>query len=312
MHAKAHSPGPSSSTLVGASSPMRELRLLVERVAPSDMPVLVQGESGAGKELTARALHEGSARPLGPFVAVNCGAIPRELICAELFGATAGAFTGARPRVGVIAEADGGTLFLDEIGDLPLEAQAVLLRVLETRRVQPVGGGRPTRVDFRVVCATHRDLRDMVRTRAFRHDLYQRLAGVVVAVPSLRARASDIPDLASALFGARVVRIQADAWDALRLHDWPGNVRELRNAIQRALVCTDGPIHASDLRLESVSAGPQRVGMVPLRVAMARYVSRVYSECGQDGRRTARVLECSPTTVVKYLNRASTEVGFAG
>ncbi len=305
MHARVESTLPLSTVLVGTSSPMLELRALIERVAPSDLPVLVQGESGAGKELTARAVHSRSGRSLGPFVAVNCGAIPRELVSAELFGSTAGAFTGARARVGVIAQADAGTLFLDEIGDLPLAAQSVLLRVLETRQVHPVGASQTTRVDFRVVCATHRDLREMVRTRGFRQDLYQRLAGVVVAVPPLRERKSDIPDLASAICGAHVARIQPDAWETLRSHDWPGNVRELRNALQRALVCADGPVRAPDLRLESVSAGPHRSGMMPLKVAMARYVSRVYSECGQNGRRTARVLECSPTTVVKYLSSAS-------
>src|SRR2546423_5117004 len=227
---------------------------LLRRAAPSALPVTILGESGTGKEVAARAVHELSDRSGGPFVPLNCGAISRELAEAELFGHEKGSFTGAVTSApGAFGAADGGTLFLDEIGDLPLSLQVKLLRALEAGEVKPVGAPRPRRIDVRVVCATHRDLRAEVRRGAFREDLYYRLCGVVVRLPSLRERPGDILPLAEhflALEGDGVRRsLSADARAALCVHPWPGNARELRHVVQLAIVLSDTPvIRASSLR----------------------------------------------------------------
>ena len=230
---------------------------LLKRAAPSRLPVLIHGESGSGKEVAARAVHELSSRATGPFVPVNCGAIAAEVAEAELFGHERGAFTGAvQSSIGALGAAEGGTLFLDEIGDLPLSLQVKLLRALESGEVKPVGAPRPRRIDVRVVCATHRDLRAEVRRGAFREDLYYRLCGVVVRLPSLRERPGDILPLAEhflALEGDGVRRsLSADARAALCVHPWPGNARELRHVVQLAIVLSDAPvIRASALRFGS-------------------------------------------------------------
>ena len=288
------------SPLVGASAPMVQLRARVTRAAGSVLPSLVRGETGAGKEVTARAIHDASDRPLGPFVAVNCGGISRDILEAELFGCEPGAFTGARKRSGYIAAAHNGTLFLDEVGELPLGAQATLLRVLETGRVTAVGTHEERRVDFRLVSATHRDLPTQVRQGTFRHDLYQRLAGIELRVPPLRAHPDDIADLATALCGPRVTRLRPAAWDALRAYSWPGNVRELRHVLLRTLDCNDGPIEPHHLEMRPVTVGAQAPTLLPLRLAQARHVANAVAAMGSINA-AARVLECSPTTVSKYL-----------
>src|SRR5207237_632160 len=235
---------------------------LLKRAAPSRLPVLIHGESGSGKEVAARAVHELSSRATGPFVPVNCGAIAAEVAEAELFGHERGAFTGAvQSSIGALGAAEGGTLFLDEIGDLPLSLQVKLLRALESGEVKPVGAPRPRRIDVRVVCATHRDLRAEVRRGAFREDLYYRLCGVVVRLPPLRERPGDILPLAEhflALEGDGVSRsLSADARAALCVHPWPGNARELRHVVQLAIVLSDSRIiRASALRFGS---GPPAV-----------------------------------------------------
>ena len=233
--------------LVGGSPPMQRLRDRVTRFARCEEPVLLYGESGAGKELTARALHSASPRHRGPFVPVNCGAIPRELVQSELFGTRRGAFTGAHERRGFITRADGGTLFLDEIGELALPAQVALLRVLDGFEVCPVGGEHARKVNVRVVSATHRNLVGMVGRGQFRLDLHQRLSALEIPVPPLRERPEDIPALASTLVGQDVTRLRPGAWAALRDHPWPGNVRELRNVLVRALAEVDGRIEATHL-----------------------------------------------------------------
>jgi DNA-binding NtrC family response regulator len=232
---------------------------MLRRAAPSRLPVLILGESGSGKEVAARAVHELSPRTGGPFVPVNCGAISPELAEAELFGHERGAFTGAvGSSPGAFGAADGGTLFLDEIGDLPLPLQVKLLRALEAGEVKPVGSPRPRRIDVRIVCATHRDLRRLVRAGSFREDLYYRLAGLSVELPPLRDRKEDIVPLAEHFLAQEEDGVQrgfaADARARLVAHRWPGNARELRHVVQLAVVLSDLPtIRASALRIEDGS-----------------------------------------------------------
>ncbi|HEY8105538.1 MAG TPA: sigma-54 dependent transcriptional regulator, partial [Gemmatimonadales bacterium] len=239
------------SSLVGDSAPMRRLHETVARLAPIPAHVLVLGESGSGKELVARDLHRLGANPSAPFVAINCAALPENLVEGELFGHERGAFTGASAtRRGAFEAAERGTLFLDEIGELPLPAQAKLLRVLEERTVTRLGSTRPLRVEARVVAATNRELDADVAAGRFRQDLLFRLNAHVIRVPPLRERLSDIPAIADAVlgaicerFGMRKKRIAADALDALMSYDWArNNVRELRNAIERMVIAADGEI----------------------------------------------------------------------
>jgi DNA-binding NtrC family response regulator len=224
--------------MAGKSVAMRELFAVLEMAAPSDATILIEGESGTGKELAARAIHEASIRKQGPFVVVDCSAVTENLIESHLFGHVKGAFTGAdRERRGAFVEATGGTLFLDELGELPLAAQAKLLRVLEAQTVQPVGADRPIKVDTRVVAATHRDLSRMVAAKEFRFDLFYRLAVVHVALPPLRDRLEDLPHLIRTFYqrrGADPGPIDGDNLERLRRYAWPGNVRELRNILERA------------------------------------------------------------------------------
>jgi two-component system nitrogen regulation response regulator GlnG len=249
--------GPALAAIIGDDPALRAVLTRAARVAPTTMPVLVTGESGTGKELLARALHELGPSPSGPFVAVNCGALPRELAESELFGHERGAFTGAAARrAGWFEEASGGTLVLDEIGELPLELQPKLLRVLETGRLRRVGGSGEAAVRVRVVAMTLRDLEGEVARRTFREDLYYRLAGLHLALPPLRGRREDIPLLAShflreieAEVGPR--RLEPSAIAALRDARWPGNVRELRNVIRRAAILTKDVITDADLELPS-------------------------------------------------------------
>jgi DNA-binding NtrC family response regulator len=225
--------------VLGASPAMRRMFSLLSRMAATDATLLVEGETGTGKEAIAEAVHRHSHRAGGPFVVVDCGAIPRELIASELFGHIKGSFTGAHAdKHGLVSAAGGGTLFLDEIGELSLELQPQLLRVLEKREVRRVGETRGEHVDIRIIAATNRDLRQMVKLGGFREDLYFRLAVVRAVVPPLRERADDIPLLAhhfASQLGRAGFDLPAPVIDELRRHDWPGNVRELRNVVERAL-----------------------------------------------------------------------------
>jgi DNA-binding NtrC family response regulator len=233
---------------VGRSPAAAAVLAFVAKVGPADATVLLTGESGSGKEMVARAIHEASRRSRAPFVAVNCAALTETLIESELFGHEKGAFTGASERkLGRFELADKGTLFLDEVGELPLNCQTKFLRVLEEQVFERVGGGRPISVDVRVVAATNRNLAEMVRRGQFRDDLYYRLSVIHTVVPPLRARPTDIPILAEhflARFRSQVARriagFASEAMQALMHHDWPGNVRELRNAVERAIVLGDG------------------------------------------------------------------------
>src|SRR5207244_4279567 len=232
---------------------------MLRRAAPSRLPVLILGESGSGKEVAARAVHELSPRAGEAFVPVNCGAISPELAEAELFGHERGAFTGAvGSSPGAFGAADGGTLFLDEVGDLPLPLQVKLLRALEAGEVKPVGSPRPRRIDVRIVCATHRDLRRLVRAGSFREDLYYRLAGLSVVLPPLRDRKEDIVPLAEHFLAQEEDGVQrgfaADARARLLGHRWPGNARELRHVVQLAVVLSDtATIRGSALRIDDGS-----------------------------------------------------------
>jgi len=233
--------------IVGSSRPMRQVLKQVQKVAASASTVLILGETGTGKELVARALHRGSKRAARAFVRVNCAAIPQSLIASELFGHEKGAFTGAlQRRVGRFEAADGGTLFLDEIGDLPMETQIALLRVLQEREFERVGSNHPISVDVRLIAATNRDLTAAVAAGAFRQDLFYRLNVVPIAVPPLRERAEDIPSLVEyfvARFakgaGKKIRRIDKDTLSLLRAYNWPGNIRELQNVVERAVILAE-------------------------------------------------------------------------
>ena len=251
-------PASAAAQLRGRDPRFRAAVELALRAARSDCSVLIVGETGTGKDLVARAIHEASRRASGPFVAINCGAFPRELIGSELFGHARGAFTGAvDARDGFVVHADGGTLFLDELGELTLDLQPHLLRVLETKRVRPIGGAHERMVDVRFVAATNR--LDGLGSGAspIRFDLYQRVAAVVVEMPPLRARKADIPELAQAFIDelsqiGRTRELMPNALDALLAYDWPGNVRELRQTITRAVSLTDERIDADALGLPLV------------------------------------------------------------
>jgi DNA-binding NtrC family response regulator len=241
--------------MIGSSAPMVALFAQIAKVAPTKGRVLITGESGTGKELIARAIHNGSPVAKGPFVKVNCAAIPPELIESELFGHEKGAFTGATARKrGLFEVADGGTIFLDEIGDMSLSAQAKVLRVLQTGELSRVGGESVIKVDTRVLAATNKELAEEVKTSRFREDLYFRLNVVPLRAPPLRERGDDIPALAEAFVeqcclenGFRPKQIEPEVLARLRAYAWPGNVRELRNLIERLVILSDAMITASDL-----------------------------------------------------------------
>ncbi len=241
--------------LVGVSDAIQEVRALVTKVAPTEATVLLQGESGTGKEVIARLVHDCSERANGPFVPVNCGAIPGELLESELFGHEKGAFTGAvSARKGRFELAEGGTLFLDEIGDMPYEMQVKLLRVLQERTFERVGGGKAIKCNVRVIAATHQHLEQHVEDGKFRMDLYYRLNVFPLDVPPLRDRTADIAGLAQRFIdsfseqGRGIIRLESDTMQHLRLYSWPGNVRELGNLIERLIILhTDQAVFASDL-----------------------------------------------------------------
>jgi two-component system nitrogen regulation response regulator GlnG len=282
--------------IIGRSAPMQEIYRVIARLVGTDLTVMINGESGTGKELVAKAIHDYGKRRGGPFIAVNMAAIPRELVESELFGHEKGAFTGANARkVGRFEQAEGGTLFLDEIGDMPLEAQTRLLRVLQSGEFMPVGGRMPIKADLRIVAATHRDLRQLVAQGLFREDLFYRLNVVPIRLPPLRERVDDIPALVQHfLNGARLdglppKTVEPAAMVRLKTYHWPGNVRELENLVRRLTV-----LYAQDIIGGEVIEAELREG-VPLRHALAegeradgftdvvaRYVEQIFAE--RDGR----------------------------
>jgi two-component system response regulator PilR (NtrC family) len=245
--------------LVGESQSLKEVRARIAKVARSQAPIYISGESGVGKELVARSIHELGPRAAGPFVPVNCGAIPSELMESEFFGHQKGSFTGAHAdKEGLFQTANGGTLFLDEVAELPLHMQVKLLRVIQEKAVRPIGGRGEVPVDVRILSATHKDLARLTQTGQFRQDLYYRINVIELRVPPLRERAGDIPVLATHILrklaeqaGVPVPAVQPAALAALEDYDFPGNVRELENVLERAIaLCEDGVIEPADLMLE--------------------------------------------------------------
>ncbi|WP_277963015.1 sigma-54-dependent transcriptional regulator [Pseudomonas sp. RIT-To-2] len=241
--------------IIGSCPPMQDMYSKIRKVAPTDSNVLIQGESGTGKELVARALHNLSRRAKAPMISVNCAAIPETLIESELFGHEKGAFTGASAgRAGLVEAADGGTLFLDEIGELPLEAQARLLRVLQEGEIRRVGSVQSQKVDVRLIAATHRDLKSLAKVGQFREDLYYRLHVIALKLPALRERGADVNEIAnaflarqSARIGRNDLRFSAEAEQAIRHYSWPGNVRELENAVERSVILSESPEISAEL-----------------------------------------------------------------
>jgi DNA-binding NtrC family response regulator len=301
------------SPLIGGCDAIARLRAQVSRVAKVAAPVLIWGESGSGKELTAQAIHAQSDRAAGPFVPINCGAIAPSLIHSELFGYERGAFTGAtRGKAGLIESADGGTLFLDEIGDLPKDLQANLLRFLQEKTICRLGSTRNIRVDVRVIAASHVQLQQAVANGAFREDLYYRLAVLPVTVPPLRERRDDLITLAEHFFhvyasekSPRLKGFSNRAIEAILDHDWPGNVRELINRVRRALVMSDGRlIMPEDLGLTRGIMAPTPAALDDTRMRSER---RALRECldrsGHNVSRAARDLGVSRTTMYRLLSK---------
>jgi DNA-binding NtrC family response regulator len=294
----------------GASAAARAIHAFVGKVAPTDSTVLLLGESGVGKEMTAAAIHRASKRANGPLVCVNCAALAEMLLESELFGHEKGAFTGATERrAGRFEMADGGTLFLDEVGELTPRCQTRFLRVLEDRRVERVGGGKPIEVDVRVIAATNRDLERMVADGSFRDDLYYRLSVIKIDLPPLRARRDDIPLLAEhflasarAQTGRRVTGFTPEAVAALAAHTWPGNVRELRNAIERAVVLGDGAqITADDLALGAPRAPAGASPLRSLRDLEREAIGAALAATGGNKVQAAALLEIDRSTLYKKL-----------
>jgi two-component system response regulator PilR (NtrC family) len=257
---------PAGNRLVGDSACMQQLRATIAKLARSQAPVYIAGESGVGKELVARLIHEQGARSNGPFVPVNCGAIPSELMESELFGHKKGSFTGAHAdKEGLFQTANGGTLFLDEVAELPLHLQVKLLRVIQEKNVRPVGAAIEVPLDVRILSATHKNLAKLVEDGRFRHDLYYRINVIELPVPPLRERREDIPMIASAILtrlsgelGEVLPELSDKALAALAAYPFPGNVRELENIIERAVaLCEGSQIEVSDLRLPSLTAEPR-------------------------------------------------------
>jgi len=312
-----------ASGLLGRSLVMRHLHDRIGRVAARAFSVLIEGESGVGKELVARRVHALSARRRGPFVAVNCAAIVESLLEAELFGIEERTATGVRGRRGKFEQADGGTLFLDEVADLSLAAQAKLLRAIQDLAVERVGGQTARHLDVRIVAATNRPLSGAIAAGTFRRDLYYRLNAVEITVPPLRARREDIPLLAERFvqrFGeGRRYHFTARALDALVVHEWPGNVRELERVIERAVtLTTTSTIDVGDLpesvvgRYHEVLVPPSEDGDQTLRAWAGRYARLVLARTGGNKREACRILGISYHTLQAHLSHGDADAGGAG
>lgn len=306
--------------LVGASRAMRNVRDLVTRVGETDASVLITGESGTGKELVARAIHQASSRRKGPFVAINCAAVPQALLESELFGHARGAFTDAKSaRTGLFVQANNGTLFLDEIGELPIEMQPKLLRALQERKVRPVGENTEVSFDARIVATTNRDLESEVHDKRFREDLYYRINVVRIEVPPLRERGSDVLLLAqhfvkrfSAAANKHVIGISTPAAEKLMAYDWPGNVRELENCIERAVALTrfdnitveDLPEKIRDYRASRlVVSADNPTELITMAELEKRYMFRVLAFVNGNKSRAAEILGFDRRTLYRKLER---------
>jgi two-component system NtrC family response regulator len=304
--------------IIAASPEMHDVCRMVERLAPTNMTTLLLGESGTGKEVIARALHALSPRAKKPFVAVNSAAIPENLLESELFGHEKGAFTGATQLTkGKFELANGGTFFLDEIGDIPLSLQPKLLRVLQERVVERVGGRQEIRIDVRVICATHQDIPKLIETGRFREDLYYRINEMIINIPRLKDRTGDIPVLARAMMEKyakqarrNLLGFTDEALAAMDAYDWPGNVRELESKIKRAVVMAGGNlIDASDLGL---SPGERKRRMQTLRemrdIAEREALCRALNETGGNVSKAAEILDVTRPTLYALLNKFNLKV----
>jgi transcriptional regulator with GAF, ATPase, and Fis domain len=301
--------------IIGTSPAMRQVFKRIEKVATTDIGVLIRGETGSGKELIARELHNRSNRVKEPFIALNCGAIPEALLESELFGHEKGAFTGAHASaMGKFQAAAGGTLFLDEIGDMPFSLQAKVLRALETKQVTPVGGTRPISVDIRIVAATHKNLEEAVSKNEFRQDLYFRLNVVTIQLPPLRERGEDIVLIANYLlqrflkqYESSLKGISSSARTALRSYSWPGNVRELENKLRKAVVLCDGEYIGPD----DLDISEDDIKVLPLADAKEQfqrdYVQRVLTMNKGNRTRAAHDLGVDPRTIFRYLEKEREE-----
>ena len=302
---------PAVSGMVGKSPAFNRMLALVRRVAPSGTAALLLGESGTGKELVAQAIHQQSGREHGPFVVVECSGLTETLFESELFGYEKGAFTGASQRkIGLVESASGGTLFLDEVGDIPLSLQVKLLRLLETGTFRRVGGVETLRADFRLIAATHRDLKVMVERGSFRRDLYYRMSVFPIHLPALRERREDIALLAETLLTrlapGRAYTLSVAARARLQAYDYPGNIRELRNILERAMLMADGDTLLPE-HLPPELAGEAKVGMpdeeaiVPLETAELRYLQWALARHGGDRKSLAEQLGISERTLYRKL-----------
>jgi len=312
--------------LIGQSPAMLSVKELVQRVAETDASALITGESGTGKEVVARALHQRSRRSDGPFVAINCAAMPETLLESELFGHEKGAFTDAKAKTtGLFVQASGGTLFLDEIGDMPLGLQPKILRALQERKVRPVGGGGEIGFDARIVAATNRDLETAVDEKRFREDLYYRINVIHVQLPPLRARGNDVLLLAQAFLqqlatqsGKNVVGLSTAAAEKLLSYHWPGNVRELSNCIERAVALTqfdqlqveDLPEKVRDYRQSHIIVASEDASdLVPMEEVERRYVLRVLQAVGGNKTMAAQILGFDRKTLYRKLERYGVSEG---
>jgi two-component system, NtrC family, response regulator HydG len=310
----------SYAKLIGANRAMGQVYSLIERIAPVASPVLVLGETGTGKELVARAIHENGPRAGQPFVAVNCAALPETLLESELFGHARGSFTGAtQPRRGLFAEADGGTLLLDEIGDMPVPLQAKLLRVLESGEIRPVGSDTTRRCDVRIIASTHRVLEDLVAEGKFREDLYFRLKVLTVRLPPLRERRDDIPLLLSHLLAAARKRVPSSpvesfepaAVQLLTQHSWPGNVRELEHLVE-GIVVTGPQAHVGvdevkEILNPATSDHPidrAKRDLLSLRDLEQVYIAWVLDRTEGNKTRAAEILGLDPSTLYRRETKA--------
>jgi DNA-binding NtrC family response regulator len=311
---------PRSEDLLGSSPAMQRVQDLIGRVAPSDASVLVSGESGTGKELVARAVHKNSRRSTGPFVAINCAAVPEPLLESELFGHVKGAFTDAKDaHQGLFVQAKGGTLFLDEIGDMPIGLQPKLLRVLQERTVRPLGAKAEVPVDVRIVAASNRDLESAIEEKRFREDLYYRINVIHISLPPLRARGGDVLPLAlhfvrgfAEQSGKNVKGFSKEVAEKLSAYAWPGNVRELQNSMERAValarfedICVDDlPEKIRDYRFSHVViASNDPTDLVPLEEVERRYILRVLEAVAGNKTAAARVLGLERKTLYRKLER---------
>lgn len=306
---------PSMGRVIGNSDAIQAISRKAEKIALTDITTLLLGESGTGKEVFARSIHEHSNRKAKPFVAINCASIPENLLESELFGYEKGAFTGAnKTTLGKIETAQGGTLFLDEIGDMPLGLQAKMLRFLQERVIERVGGRSEIPVDIRVVCATHRDLQNMVKEESFREDLYYRVGEIVILIPPLRDRDDDVVLLARTFlnqykeeYGTKTKGFSDEAVEAMLSHSWPGNIRELQNKLKSAVVLAEGTvITADDLGLiaKATESEPMVLNLREVReLAESKAIRRAYHQSEQNISKTAELLGVTRPTLYSLIEK---------